>query len=213
MKRAPLPRRPIKTSSPAVPSRSSTRLAASRGRTGRFSAVIALLLAAHAEEMTGDAADLDFLRSLGDAIAAMMAIDVLERLVPRIAQAAMDLDGEIGRLAGKAVAAVIRHRHPLAHLQMLVAVEMPGGLVDEIAHHFAFRVKLGERPLDRLVDGERLAEDDAVARVFDALVDAVLRDADTRRGLADAVLVDEMLRHDEPFALAAQNCARRHAHI
>src|SRR5215472_13794271 len=124
MKRAPLPRRPISTSSPRFPSRSSTRLAASRGRTGRFSAFIALLLAAHAEEMARDATDLDFLRALGDTVAAMMAIDVLERFVARIAQAAMDLDGEIGRLASKPVAAVIRHRHPLAHLQVLVAVEM-----------------------------------------------------------------------------------------
>src|SRR5690348_8680395 len=108
MKRAPLPRRPIKTSSPALPSRSRTRLAASRGRTGRLSAVITLLLAAHAEEVARDAADLDFLRTLGDAVAAMVAIDVLEWLVARIAQAAMDLDRKVCRLAGKPIAPVVR---------------------------------------------------------------------------------------------------------
>src|SRR5215472_16953853 len=109
MKRAPLPRRPISTSSPRFPSRSSTRLAASRGRTGRFSAIVAFLHAAHAEEMAGDAADLDFLGAFGDAIAAMMAIDVLEGLMARIAKAAMDLDREVRRLAGKPVAPVVRH--------------------------------------------------------------------------------------------------------
>src|SRR6185437_10501701 len=101
------------------------------------------------------------------------------------------------------------HRHPVADLEMIPAVEMPGGLVDESAHHLAFRVQLGERKLDRLVRRQRLAEDHALARIGDALVDAVLRDADARGGLADAVLVDEMLRDDEPLALAAEDGARR----
>src|SRR5579883_2378222 len=214
MKRAPAPRRPISTSSPLLPSRSRMRLAASRGRTMRRSVTRSPALAAHhAEEMARHLADLDLLGAFGDAIAAVMAIDMLEGLVPGITHAAMDLDREIGRLAGEAIAAVIRHRNPIAHFEMVLAVEMPSRLVDEVAHHLAFRVKLGEWPLDRLVGGERLAEDPARAGIFDALIDAVLRDADARCRLADAVLMDEMLGHDEALALAAQDAALRHAHI
>src|SRR5258705_310763 len=83
------------------------------------------------------------------------------------------------------LAAVVRHRHPIADLEAVLAVEVPGGLVDKVAHHLAFRMQLGKRPLDRLVRRQLLAEHRTGAGVFDALVDAVLRDADARGGLAD----------------------------
>src|SRR6266851_4891400 len=64
-----------------------------------------LLHAPEAEQRAGDAADLDLLRAFGDAIAPVVAVDVLERCVARIADAAMDLDGAIGRLTDQAVGA------------------------------------------------------------------------------------------------------------
>src|SRR3546814_7754845 len=53
---------------------------------------------------------LDFLRALGDAIAAVVALDVLERLVARIADAAVHLHRAGGRLAATAVRPVISLR-------------------------------------------------------------------------------------------------------
>src|SRR6266851_4060910 len=137
MKRAPLPRRPISASRPLLPSRSRMRLAASRGLTGFFSVMISSarpFLAAHAEQMPRHFADLDLLRAFGDAIAAVVAIDVLERLVAGITDATVHLDCQIRRLAGEPVAAVVRHRHPIADLEVVLAVEVPGGLVDKVAH-------------------------------------------------------------------------------
>src|SRR5258708_17637495 len=72
-----------------------------------------LLRAPEAEQRTGDAADLDLFRTLGDAVTSVMAIDVLERRVARIADAAMDLHGAVGGVAHQAVGAVGPHRHPL----------------------------------------------------------------------------------------------------
>src|SRR6185369_304846 len=52
-----------------------------------------------AEQVAGDLADLDLLGALGDAIAPVVAIDVLERIVPRVTDAAVDLDRAVGGVA------------------------------------------------------------------------------------------------------------------
>src|SRR5258708_34654945 len=152
-----------------------------------------LFWAREAEQMRRHFADLDLLRAFGDAITAVVAIDVLERLVAGITDATVHLDCQIRRLAAEPVAAVVRHRHPIGYLEAVLAVEVPGGLVDKVAHYLAFRMQLGKRPLDRLVRRQLLADHRTGAGVFDALVDAVLRDADARGALADTVLLDEIL--------------------
>src|SRR5664279_5434662 len=55
---------------------------------------------------------LDFLAAFGDAVAAVVAIDVFERLVARIAHAAMHLHGAVGSLAAQPVRPEITHRNP-----------------------------------------------------------------------------------------------------
>jgi hypothetical protein len=50
-------------------------------------------------------------------------------------------------------------------------------------------------------------------RVLHRLVDAELRSAERGRGLADAVLVEEVLHHLQALALAAEDGAVRHAHV
>ena len=57
----------------------------------------------------------------------------------------------------------------------------------------------------RLVGGQRLAERLALLGVLDRLVDAELRRAEARRGLADAVLVEEVLHDLQAPALAAED--------
>src|ERR1700756_639292 len=78
---------------------------------------------------------LDLLAALGDAIAAVMAIDVLERLMPRIAHAAMHLHGLIGGLAAEPVCPVIAHRdlvrERVLDLRLRELIHLPGGLADQ----------------------------------------------------------------------------------
>ena len=81
---------------------------------------------------------------------------------------------------------------------MVLPVERPRGEADQLAQHRGLGVQLDERELDRLVARQRLAPRDPRVRVRDRLVDAELRGAERRRGLADAVLVDEVLRELEP---------------
>src|SRR5947209_16601488 len=129
-----------------------------------------------AEEMTGDFSHLDFFRSFGDAIAAMMAIDVLKRFVARIADAAMDLHGPICGFAAETVGPIVAHRHFVGeaffHLGFRHLVHLPCGLADQQPQHFGLRGQLHQRPLNGLVFGQRLAERLTRPRILYAYLDA-----------------------------------------
>src|ERR1700684_1299731 len=95
-----------------------------------------MLARAHiAEQKSGDLALLDFLAAFGDAVAAVMPVDVLERLVTRIAHAAMHLHGTGGGLAAQTGRPEIAHRNPVRQgmldLRLGELVHLPGGLADE----------------------------------------------------------------------------------
>src|SRR3546814_18821618 len=60
-----------------------------------------------AEQIGRHLAHLNLFRALCDAVAAMVAIDVLDRLVPRIADPAMDLHPAVGGLADEAVRPIV----------------------------------------------------------------------------------------------------------
>src|SRR5262245_37990640 len=64
-----------------------------------------------AEHVAGDPPRLDLFGALGDAVAAVVAIDVLEGLVAGVAETAVDLHGAIRRLAAHAVRPEVAHRH------------------------------------------------------------------------------------------------------
>src|SRR5713226_1906563 len=64
-----------------------------------------------AEQKSRDLALLDFLAAFGDAVAAVMAVDVLKRLVARVTHAAMHLHGAVGGLAAQPVRPKIAHRN------------------------------------------------------------------------------------------------------
>src|SRR5205823_13000439 len=82
---------------------------------------------------------LDFLAAFGDAVAAVVAVDVFERLVARIAHAAMDLHRAVGRLAAQAVGPKITHRYPVGErvldLRLRELVHLPCGLADQQPPH------------------------------------------------------------------------------
>ena len=85
--------------------------------------------------------------------------------------------------------------------------------MDEVAEHLRFGVQLDQRPLNRLVGRERFAERLAGLGVLHTFVDAILRRSQRTRRLADAILVDEMLRHRQSVLRIAENCICRHVNI
>src|SRR5262245_47684015 len=60
-------------------------------------------LAHVAEHVASDPAHLDFLGALGDPVPAVVPVDVLERLMPGVAEPAVHLHGTVRRLAAQAV--------------------------------------------------------------------------------------------------------------
>src|SRR3569833_486082 len=76
------------------------------------------VLADEAEHVAGDVADLDLITALGDAVAAVVAVDVLELLVPRIAPAAMHLHRPVGGVADQLVALVVAHADLVGEIKL-----------------------------------------------------------------------------------------------
>ena len=111
-----------------------------------------------AEQVARHPAHLDLLGALGDAVPAVVPVDVLERAVPRVAQAAVHLHGAVGGLAAQPVGHVVAHGNLVGLGERPVGVHAPRGLVDERPQHLALRLQLDQRELDRLVARERLAE-------------------------------------------------------
>src|SRR6516165_5826574 len=88
-------------------------------------------LRAKFEQPLRNSANLDLLCALGDPVAAVMAVDVLERLVAAVTEAAEDLHGPVGGVADQSVGPVIGHRNLVRYLHVVVAVQMPGGVLHQ----------------------------------------------------------------------------------
>ncbi len=151
-------------------------------------------LAHEAEHVAGDAAHLDLLGALGDAVAAVVAVDVLERLVARVAEPA-EAPASPGRpprsttgwpsscTSTPCPTARTRRRCPST-------TRSCGSSARSISHCVCSSTS--GNWIAWFV-GERLAERLAHLGVLDRLVDAELRRAEARRRLADPVLVEEVL--------------------
>src|SRR5436190_13805490 len=79
--------------------------------------------AAEAEQVLADLAHLDLFRSFGDAIAAVVPVDVLERHVPAVAETAARLHCPVGGVTRETVGAVVAHRDEVRHLHVVLPVE------------------------------------------------------------------------------------------
>ena len=112
--------------------------------------------------MRGHFADLNFFRAFGNAVSAMVAINMLKRHMARITDAAMHLNGAVGRLADQPIGPVIAHGDFIGqiyrHFGFAHLIHLRRRFIDQIADHLAFRVQFGERKLDRLIGRQRLAE-------------------------------------------------------
>src|SRR5206468_1930337 len=137
--------------------------------------------AAEAEHHLGDAAHLNLLRAFRDPVSPVVAVDVLEGHVARVADAAVHLDRLVRRVTHKPVRAVVAHRHFVADLHVVLEVQLPGRLADELPHHLTLGLQLYQRPLDGLAARQRLSKRDPLPRVLHRLVDAVLGSAHAGR--------------------------------
>src|SRR6266851_4487531 len=162
-------------------------------------------------------AHLHFLSSLGDAVPAVVAIDVFKGLVPGVADTPVYLHGPVRSFTAEPVCPVVAHgnlvRQSLLYLGMGHLVHLPGGLADQQAQHLALCGELDQGPLNRLIARQLLAEGLAHASIFHALLDAVDRGAEGARRLADSVLVHEGLRKRQPAFGWAENGAGRHPNL
>src|SRR5207248_2568654 len=84
-----------------------------------------------AEQVARHPPHLDLLGALGDAVAAVVPVDVLERAVPRVAQAAVHLHGPVGGLAAQPVGHVVAHGDLVGLGERAGLVHAPGGRVDQ----------------------------------------------------------------------------------
>lgn len=163
--------------------------------------------------MRCDFTNLDLFRTFGNAVPAVMAIDVLKWKVPGITHPTMRLHCEIGGLAYKPISAVVDHGDLIGNFHVVFLVEVPRGLVDEISNEFIFRVGFCKRELDGLLRGERFSPGNAFASILDRFVDAVLGGADARSRLANAIFVEEMLRACQTVAFQMNDGAFGYADI
>src|SRR5690606_28906770 len=92
------------------PTRLSHLLACRQAYSGRPHA-LGRLARHETEQVSGDSAHLDLVGPLGDAVAAVVTVDVLERLVPRVAAPAEDLHRLVGGVTAQAIGLVVAHRH------------------------------------------------------------------------------------------------------
>src|SRR5712672_3387667 len=115
-------------------------------------------------------AHLHFLSSLGDAVPAVVAIDVFKGLVPGVADTPVYLHGPVRSFTAEPVCPVVAHgnlvRQSLLYLGMGHLVHLPGGLADQEAQHLALCGELDQGPLDRLIARQLLAEGLAHASIF-----------------------------------------------
>src|ERR1700728_1093882 len=88
------------------------------------------------EQVLRDAPHLDLLRSFSDAIAPMMAEDVLERFMPRVSDCAMHLHRAVRGVAYEPIRAVIAHRDLVGKFERDIdfrhLIHLPRRLVDQI---------------------------------------------------------------------------------
>ena len=134
-----------------------------------------------------------------------MSIDVLEGHVTAVAHSPAGLHGPIRRITGEPVRPVVAHRHLMGDLQMMLLIEPPSRLTDQLAQHRCLGVQLDQRELDALIHRHRLAPGDPLVGVAHRLINTELTGPERRRRLTDPVLMHEMLREIEPLADLAEH--------
>ena len=169
------------------------------------------------EQVAGDLAHLDLFRTFGDPVATVVAVDVFERLMPRIPHAAVDLHRPVSHLADQPIGPVVAHRHLVGQRPGDFGsghpVHFPSGLADQLPQHLDLRRGLDKWPLDCLVDRERLAERRAFLGIFHTFGKAIASRAQRACGLPNAVFVDESLCQCQPVLWRAKDGVFRHPDI
>ena len=144
-------------------------------------------------EVLAHLAHLDLFRALGDAVTAVMTVDVLERHVPAVTDPSTGLHGPVGGVAGQAVRSIVAHGDLMGDLHVVALVELGGGGSHEEPKGGRVGMQFHEGKLDGLIGRQFFPPGHAVVGVADRFVDAVLGRAEGGGRLANAVLMNKVL--------------------
>ena len=123
----------------------------------------------------------------------MVTVDVLERHVPRVPDAATRLHGAVGGIACQPVGSVVAHRDQVGAFHVVIVIEHPCRVAHQLPQHRCLGVQFDQRKLDSLIRGQLLAPRDTLIGVRHRLVDAKLGSTERRGSLSNSVLVNKVL--------------------
>src|SRR5438552_755915 len=153
------------------------------------------------EKAGGDHDPLDLARALVNAIDTRIPVGPLDPELAHVAHPAMDLDRGVGDPSKVLGREELRHRRPVR--DPLAAVRTGRGVVDHQPRGMDADRGIGQHPLDRLMDGDRLPELDPRLRVLDRRLEKPLRRADGVGSEAEPAEVERAKRDLEALALGA----------
>src|SRR5258705_4342543 len=159
-------------------------------------------IATREKYLPGDHQALDLRSALVDLEQLRIAHQLLDRVLLDVAVAAEDLDG-IGRDLHRRVGCEALRVRRLQR-RALALVEQPRGLPGEQPRRLDLGRHVGDEEVDALVDRDRLAELDSLARVLDRVLEGGPRDTDRAGGRPGPRLVERLHRNLEAAALRAQ---------
>jgi hypothetical protein len=96
-------------------------------------------------------AHLNFLTALGDAITAVMTVNVLKRHVPGVPHPTAGLHCTVGCVTGQSVGTVIAHGNEMRDFHVVLIVERPRRVTNHLAQHGGLCVKLNQWKLNCLI--------------------------------------------------------------
>ncbi len=96
-------------------------------------------------------AHLDFFTALGNAIPAVMAVNVLKRHVPGVPHPTAGLHCAVGGIASQAVGTVVTHCNEVRHFHVVLVVERPCRIAHHLAQHGGLGVQFNEWELNSLI--------------------------------------------------------------
>ena len=146
-----------------------------------------------------------------------MAINMLERLVARIAHAPVHLHRQICGFTDQTVCPVVTHRNFVGQITSDIwlrhLIHLPSCFVNQPTDHFTICVLLNQGELNSLVGRKWLTKWLTLTCIAHAFIYTILGCANTRRCLANTVFMHKMLRKFQTTVKATQNRCIRHPNL
>src|SRR5829696_9362121 len=150
-------------------------------------------------------------RTLGDAVAALLPPEFLDRQIGGERDAAVDLHAAIGHpeshLVGVGLADISLHPRVLSRLYFT------GGLINHQSRGVQLDITVNQHELDRLPFRQRFAEGHALLGITRRHLEAAFGDAKGTRAMLDAPDADPLLAELKSLAFRAYSICGRNANI